>query len=371
MAIKYNEQDKSYSRLNDGGRLLGTVTPNDSLGRYSGIAAEYAAQQESAARAKEPSGYDKYRAAAEQYNNALKEAKTQQAEAQVAAMGQQLAAAKQQTEDANAQAYAAKRISEKNIGQQLAAAGLGNGGASETARLQNELNWQNTVNSNNRQLADAEQNIQNQIDRYRANAAAENAQLDYDLASELNQMFWQQEQQDKADELAREQWAYQKERDSLSDKLTAEENERSLALTLLNMGYNNEQIAKALGLSAGEIAQRLAGNVKGGSGGTSKSSKSSKSSTSSTKSTAADDDSNGGKVMTDREKQAALALQMMTAGLLTGSALATPDFIKKTGVAGQGGSNMTVKEAEQAYMDDKINIDELAAVYAANGITLK
>lgn len=365
MAIKYNEQDKSYSRLNDKGKLLGTVTQNDSLGRYSGIAAEYAAQQQSAAKAKEPSGYDKYKAAAEQYNNALKEAKTQQTEAQVAAMGQQLAAAKQQTEDANAEAYAAKRISEKNIGQQLAAAGLGNGGASETARLQNELNWQNTVNSNNQQLMNAEQSIQNQINQYRANAAAENAQLDYDLASELNQMFWEQEQQDKADELTREQWAYQKERDSLSDKLTAEENQRSLALTLLNMGYNNEQIAKALGLSTSEIAQRLAGNVKSSGGTSGSSTKSAKSA----KSTATNSDSSGSQ-MTDKEKQAALALQMMKAGLLAGSLVTTPDFLNKN-VTGQGGRNMTVEEAEQAYMDDKISLDELAAVYSANGITLK
>lgn len=369
MAIKYNEQDKSYSRLNDSGKLLGTVTQNDSLGRYSGIAAEYAAQQQSAAKAKEqqstPSGYDKYKAAAEQYNAALKEAKNQQTEAQVAAMGQQIAQARQQTEDANAEAYAAKRISEKNIGQQLAAAGLANGGAGETARLQNELNWQNTVNSNNQQLMNAEQGIQNQINQYRANAAAENTQLDADLANQLNQMFWEQEQQDKADELAREQWAYQKERDSLSDKLTAEENERSLALTLLNMGYNNEQIAKALGLSTSEIAARMAGNVK--TTGTSRSTKSS--TRSSSKSSAAADTSAGDSNMTDREKQAALALQMMKAGLLAGSLVTTPDFIGKN-VTGQGGS-MTVEEAKQAYMDDKISLDELAAVYSANGITLK
>lgn len=336
MAIKYNEQDKSYSRLNDKGKLLGTVTPNDSLGRYSGIAAEYKQQQESAAAAKEqaatPSGYDKYKAAAEEYNNALKAAKNSQTEAQVAAMTKQINDAKASTEAANAQAYAAKEISAKNIGQQLAAAGLNSGGASETARLQNELNWQNSVNENNRQMVSAEENIQNQINRYRANTAAENAQLDYNLASELNQMYWQQEQQDKADELTREQWEYQKARDSANDRLTEQqmsnqqtESERSLALQLLSLGYNNEQIAGALGLSTTEIAKQIAAanaaKVKSSSSGSS-----SKSSTGSS------------------GLSASVAMDLLEKGIVT------PAVIKAL--------QLSPGWAKQAYLDERMTEDD-------------
>ena len=95
MAIKYDEKTGSYSRLNDKGKNLGTVTKDDSLGRYEGIAAEYRAQQaaKQAAPSKtigNPSGYDKYRETAEQYNNALKAAKAQAVEAQVQSMTNQM-----------------------------------------------------------------------------------------------------------------------------------------------------------------------------------------------------------------------------------------------------------------------------------------
>ena len=258
MAIKYDEKNRTYTRLNEQGKAMGTVAENDSLGRYEGIAAEYQAQ-EAARNASEisgaqtqsanPSGYDKYKAVAEQYNNAVKEAKQQQTEQTVRTMTEQIAEARRQNEEANAQAYAAKRIAEKNIGQQLAAAGLGSGGIAESTRLNNELNWQNTVNSNNQQLADAERNIQNQIAQYRAEAAAENAQLDSQLGSELNQVYLQQLAEDKANQQYQEQMAYQKERDAVADAQYKQESERELALQLLKLGYNNEQIAKTLGVS--------------------------------------------------------------------------------------------------------------------------
>lgn len=379
MAIKYNEQDKTYSRLNDSGKLLGTVAPNDSLGRYGGIAAEYAAQQEQAAKAKEPSGYDKYKAVAEQYNNALKEAKNQQVEAQVQNMTRQISEARANTEEANAQAYAAKEIAAKNIGQQLAAAGLNSGSASETARLQNELNWQNTVNSNNRQMLTAEENIKNQINQYRAQAAAENAEMDASLAGQLNQVYLEQEQQNKADELAREQWEYQKARDRISDQWTAQqmasqqtENERSLALQLLGKGYNNEQIAGALGLSTAEIAKQLAAAKVGkatSSGGTSVTATSggklSQSVATSSGTSSADVESREAA----EEKQAkrlALALQLMNAGLTAGAFLQPQNVVKAAGA-----SQMTKEEVAQAFAEGKISEEELAAVCRANGIELK
>lgn len=265
MAIKYDERNKSYSRLNDSGRNLGTVMPGDSLGRYGSIAAECKQQQSDFAKAKEPSGYDKYKAAAEQYNNALKAAKDEQTEAAVRNMTNQIKEYKASTEAANAEAYAAKRISEKNMGQQLAAAGINNTGAGETARLQNELNWQNTVNRNNRQQLSAEENIKNQIAQYKANAAAEKAQLDANLGQELNQMYWEQEQNEAAQRLQQEQFEYQKQRDLISDQQQAQalaasnrESEQGLALQLLNLGYNSEQIASVLGLTTSQIAARLA-----------------------------------------------------------------------------------------------------------------
>lgn len=280
MAIKYDEKTKSYSRLNDEGKNLGTVTKDDSLGRYEGIAAEYRAQQ--AAKAAQtpvqnasPSGYDKYRETAEQYNNALKAAKAQAVEAQVQSMTNQILQAKQQTADANAQAYAAKRISEKNIGQQLAAAGLGSGGVAESARLGNELNWQNAVNINNQKLAEAERNIQNQIAQYRAQAAAEDAALDSQLGSELNQVYLQQLAEERADRQYQEQMAYQRQRDAVADmqyqqSLAADRQaaDRSLALQLLGLGYNTEQIAQTLGLTQAQIAAMLNGQTAGTTGRT-------------------------------------------------------------------------------------------------------
>ncbi|MBQ3199750.1 MAG: hypothetical protein IJB67_05245 [Firmicutes bacterium] len=242
MVIKYDEKNRTYTRLNEQGKAMGTVAENDSLGRYEGIAAEYRAQQNrQAQQSANPSGYDRYKAVAEQYNNAIREAKEQQTEQTVRAMTEQVAAARRQNEEANAQAYAAKRIAEKNIGQQLAAAGLGSGGMSETARLQNELNWQNTVNSNNQNLMSAEQNIINQINQYRADRAMEAAEAEYKQQSELEQMYLQQQEQEA-------ERAYQRERDAVADARYKQESERDLALQLLKLGYNNEQIARTLGV---------------------------------------------------------------------------------------------------------------------------
>lgn len=278
MAIKYDEKTGSYSRLNEQGKNLGTVTRDDSLGRYEGIAAEYRAQQAAkqaapSATIGNPSGYDKYRETAEQYNNAIKAAKAQAVEAQVQSMTNQIVQAKQQTEAANAEAYAAKRISEKNIGQQLAAAGLGSGGVAESTRLQNELNWQNAVNSNNQKLAEAERSIQNQIAQYRAQAAAEDAALDSRLGSELNQVYLQQLAEERADRQYQEQMAYQRQRDAVADmqyqqSLAADKQaaDRSLALQLLGLGYNTEQIARTLGLTQAEIAVMLNGQTAGTTG---------------------------------------------------------------------------------------------------------
>lgn len=250
MVIKYDEKNRTYTRLNEQGKAMGTVAENDSLGRYEGIAAEYRAQQnqqnqinQQNRQSANPSGYDRYKAVAEQYNNAIREAKEQQTEQTVRAMTEQVAAARRQNEEANAQAYAAKRIAEKNIGQQLAAAGLGSGGMSETARLQNELNWQNTVNSNNQNLMSAEQNIINQINQYRADRAMEAAEAEYKQQSELEQMYLQRQEQEA-------ERAYQRERDAVADARYKQESERDLALQLLKLGYNNEQIAGALGVSA-------------------------------------------------------------------------------------------------------------------------
>lgn len=274
MVIKYDEKNRTYTRLNEQGKAMGTVAENDSLGRYEGIAAEYRAQQnqqnqinQQNRQSANPSGYDKYKAVAEQYNNAVKEAREQQTEQTVRAMTEQVAAARRQNEEANAQAYAAKRIAEKNIGQQLAAAGLGSGGMAESTRLQNEMNWQNAVNSNNQQLADAERNIQNQIAQYRAQAAAENAQVDANLGSELNQVYLQQMAEDKASRQYQEQMAYQRERDAVADAQYKQESERDLALQLLKLGYNNEQIARTLGVSA-PVQTAAAVNGAVASGGT-------------------------------------------------------------------------------------------------------
>ena len=94
MAITYDEKTKSYTRLNDKGQAMGTVYKDDSLGRYDKIAAEYRAQQGQSdtpsgqaqgnqatpaeavqpSQTTAPSGYDLYKATAEQYNNALKAA---------------------------------------------------------------------------------------------------------------------------------------------------------------------------------------------------------------------------------------------------------------------------------------------------------
>ncbi len=286
MAIRYNEQDKSYTRLNGKGQAMGTVTVDDSLNRYEKLAAEYKAQQGGTPAAEvgggttaAPSGYDQYKAKAEEYNRELAAANRRATEAQVAQMTQQVEQARQQTEDANAQAYAAKKISEKNIGQQLAAAGLSSGGAAETTRLQNELNWQNAINENNRNLLTTEQDIANQQALLRAQAEAEQAARDYDFGQNLNNIYLQQLAADKSDEEWRAQLEYQRERDRVADEqyaagLAADKQaaDRDLALKLLNMGYSSEWIAKQLGLNASQIAamlaQEQAGKVRsGGSGG--------------------------------------------------------------------------------------------------------
>lgn len=355
MAIKYDERNKSYSRLNEQGKNLGTVFPGDSLGRYGSIASEYKAEQEAFQANRErqstPSGYDKYKAAAEKYNSALKAARDEQTQAAVQNMTQQIAEAKQQTERANAEAYAAKRIAEKNIGQQLAAAGLNNTGASETARLQNELNWQNTVNSNNQQNINAVQNIQNQIAEYKAKAAAQNAELDASLGEKLNQMYWEQEQNAAASSAAREQaaaeLAYQRERDLVADrqaaaKLQAEQmaNEQSLALKLLNLGYNSEQIAGALGLTTNQIAARLAAqNAKSTrrSGGS----------------------SNSKKTTTDSGTE---KLTQSTALKLRDGGNASAGS-KSEGVW----DNATQKQVDNAYIDLKISEEEWRQIYNDRG----
>lgn len=295
MAITYDEKTKSYTRLNDKGQAMGTVYKDDSLGRYDKIAAEYRAQQGQSdtpsgqaqgnqatpaeavqpSQTTAPSGYDLYKATAEQYNNALKAAAKEREEQQVQQMARQLEAARQNTEDANAQAYAAKMISEKNIGQQLAAAGLGNGSMTESSRLQNELNWQNAVNENNRQLALAEQNINDQIAAYRADSAQQLAAQDYELAQQLNQVYLQQLAADKedqryADELAYQrerdqiadqrydqQWAYQQAQDAYNQQATRREDARTRIAQYLSAGGSlsslNPDLISASGLTSGEL----------------------------------------------------------------------------------------------------------------------
>lgn len=373
MAIKYDERNKSYSRLNDSGKNLGTVMPGDSLGRYGSIAAEYKQQQSDFAKAKEPSGYDKYKAAAEQYNNALKAAKDEQTEAAVRNMTNQIKEYKASTEAANAEAYAAKRISEKNMGQQLAAAGINNTGAGETARLQNELNWQNTVNQNNRQQLSAEENIKNQIAQYRANAATEKAQLDANLGQELNQMYWEQEQNAAAQRLQQEQFEYQKQRDLISDQQQAQalaasnrESEQGLALQLLNLGYNSEQIASLLGLSTAQIARTQAA----------KSARSQKSSSSASGASSASSAGNTGNTDSASKLSQSTALKLLELGYdydEVQRALYMPQDSGSAGTAAvQSGAVADLEYANQgqvddAYIDGKISEAEWRQIYNRRG----
>lgn len=60
----------------------------------------------------------------------------------------------------------------------------------------------------------------------------------------------QQLAKDKASRQYQEQMAYQRERDAVADAQYKQESERELALQLLKLGYNNEQIARTLGVSA-------------------------------------------------------------------------------------------------------------------------
>ena len=76
----------------------------------------------------------------------------------------------------------------------------------------------------------------------------------------------QQLAEERADRQYQEQMAYQQQRDAVADmqhqqSLAAEKQEadRSLALQLLRLGYNTEQIARTLGLGQAQIAAMLNG----------------------------------------------------------------------------------------------------------------
>ena len=175
----YNQNDGSYTYYKNNKGY--TVMADDSLGRYDYAAQAYAEQNGGigpTGTVNRPTGWENVKEMLSQSGTQAKDAINQGADAAI----NQLLAGKDDTnalyDNANRAAYLNMMNAEKNLAQQLAAAGLGKTGASETTRLANRSNYNALVNSNEGARDKAIRDIYNQIAGVKADTAEKLASLD-------------------------------------------------------------------------------------------------------------------------------------------------------------------------------------------------
>lgn len=175
----YNQNDGSYTHYINGKGY--TVMADDSLGRYATAAQAYAEQNGGigpTGTVNNPTGWENVKEMLSQSGTQAKDAINQGADAAI----NQLLAGKDDTnalyDNANRAAYLNMMNTEKNLAQQLAAAGLGKTGASETTRLANRSNYNALINSNEGARDKAIRDIYNQIAGVKADTAESLASLD-------------------------------------------------------------------------------------------------------------------------------------------------------------------------------------------------
>lgn len=162
------------------------VYANDSLGRWNAANSAYTAQNggvASTGTVNSPTGYDQYVNILEDKYNNSKQAAQGQIDAAVNTLKSGIGTANSTYDNANRAAYLNLMNTEKNLAQQLAAAGLGKTGVSESTRLANNVNYSNSINSNEQARNQALQDIYNQIAQTQAAGAVTLADIDRELAN--------------------------------------------------------------------------------------------------------------------------------------------------------------------------------------------
>lgn len=271
----YNQNDGSYTYYKNNKGY--TVMADDSLGRYDYAAQAYAEQNGGigpTGTVNRPTGWENVKEMLSQSGTQAKDAINQGADAAI----NQLLAGKDDTnalyDNANRAAYLNMMNTEKNLAQQLAAAGLGKTGASETTRLANRSNYNALVNSNEGARDKAIRDIYNQIAGVKADTAEKLASLDSSqntaMANAYMSLLANQQNQanlDREFQTNREQQRYQNAIDMANFAMgmgatgktiynninkvipgfnTGDMNIYALGRLLKQMGYSDQ--AKALGI---------------------------------------------------------------------------------------------------------------------------
>ena len=165
----------------------------------------------------------------------------------------------QQAESAAQQAYINKKLSEKNLGEKLAASGLSGTGVNESARISNENNYGNVLNQTLESRDEALRGLDQQIQNVQAGGNASLSELESAYQQNVLNLLQNQQQQEWGikqyyDQLAQQQWQnqfnqqqanlaqqqwqqqfdYQQQQDALANQLAAQK-----ALTSKTYGTNS------------------------------------------------------------------------------------------------------------------------------------
>ncbi|MGI5824523.1 MAG: hypothetical protein ACOX7J_03025 [Bacillota bacterium] len=189
--LRYNYNDESYTRTV--GNKQFNVPKGDP--RTASIASDYANQNGgvyASGSVSDPTGYGIYsQLLNDRYNNSRKAAQGQ-IDAAVNTLKSGIDTANNTYNNANKAAYLSYMQGQKNLNQQLAAAGLGKTGASESTRLAAQSGYQNNVNSNEQERAQALQDIYNKIAETQAGGAVTLADIDKELGNNLGNAYLSQ-----------------------------------------------------------------------------------------------------------------------------------------------------------------------------------
>lgn len=208
----------------------------------------------------EPTGYDAYESIMRDSLMKQQKANNDATEAAIGTLRTGMDNTNRGYDQAAQNAYINMMMTKRDMPQQLAALGLSGTGMSESIAMQNAMNYQNNLNTNEIERNAVMQDFYNQIAGQRAQAGLQNAELEAATGQNLANVYLQLLMQERERQLAEKQQQEAYAREDLANKTSM----------LMNLGMATPEVASYLGVNQATLQQalnRLYGGSSGGSSG--------------------------------------------------------------------------------------------------------